>query len=103
VLVRLNEDEQLLAAIALSEAEAAAEATPATASAPAPAPAPLPAPARDVVNQRPSSPNEDGLDSANRGNSMSDGPSDVSGDGPAPRGRGAADAVNDLLGTATHA
>ena len=103
VLVRLNEDEQLLAAIALSEAEAAAEATPATASAPAPAPAPLPAPARDVVNQRPSSPNEDGLDSANRGNSMGDGPSDVSGDGPTPRGRGAADAVNDLLGTATHA
>ena len=31
VLVRLNEDEQLLAAIALSEAEAAAEATPAAA------------------------------------------------------------------------
>ena len=102
-LVRLNEDEQLLAALALSEAEAAAEATPVTASAPAPAPALLPAPARDVVNQRPSSPTEDGLDSANRGNSMGDGPSDFSGDGPAPRGRGAADAVDDLLGTATHA
>ena len=103
VLVSLNEDEQLLAAIAESEAEAAAEATPAAAPSPATAPAPLPTPAHDIVIQRPASPSENGLDSANPGNSMGDGPSGVSGSGPTPRERGAADAVDDLLGTATHA
>ena len=50
VLVCLNADEQLLAAIAESEAEAAADATPAAAPSPAPAPAMPPAAATVTSN-----------------------------------------------------
>ena len=67
-----------------------------------PAPAPLPAPAQDAVNQRPASPTENGLDSANSGNSMGDGPRDFTGGDPAPRGHDAADAVGNILGTTAH-
>ena len=52
VLVCLNADEQLLAAIAESEAEAAADATPAAAPSPAPAPA-MPPAAAPVPQQEP--------------------------------------------------
>ena len=91
---------------ALAEPAPASSTAPAVAplpvdAAPSPAP-PLPSPARDVVIQRPATPNENGLDSANPGNKMGDGPSGVSSSSPTPRERGAADAVNDLLGTATH-
>ena len=95
-LIRLAEDELMMQACALSEAEAMATAAAALASTPVPAPAPLPAPARAPAPLS-------GTSAATApaiGKAYS---SDVTGDGPAPRDRGAADAIDDLLSAAAPA